>query len=386
MQQKVGFAVSCVVVALATACADQPTAPARISGAPRLQAAGGEVAGIDRSTLRLPDGVRPTDQHVADAARQAINPADYVCSSNTAINAWFTAAVTPLIRTERPIFDMLYTNLAGDLVVTYDALVFQSSATPQYFGYTGRFTKPMLKVDRDVKRFWDIPSDDIELVGMHGSMLTDTARVARTYREVFGIAPATASLFAGLAANAVQRSRTLNGGDHPLFTFNAFAISTPVLGIGDKIVMGDGILEGYAALGFADVAPQAIYAHEFGHQIQFENGYFDDAIATAGTAAEQTRYTELMADAMAAYFLTHSRGAALNEKRVAQFLDVFYQIGDCGFTSPNHHGTPNQRRAAARFGFALADQAQKQGHILPSATFYARFVAAYPSLVAPDAR
>ena len=32
----------------------------------------------------------------------------------------------------------------------------------------------------------------------------------------------------------------------------------------DKIVMGDGIMAGYEALGFGDIAPQAIYAHEFG--------------------------------------------------------------------------------------------------------------------------
>jgi hypothetical protein len=41
--------------------------------------------------------------------------------------------------------------------------------------------------------------------------------------------------------------------------------------------------------------------------------------------------------------------------------------------------------AAAHFGFDLADQAQKQGHILSSAQFHDLFVAAYPGLVAPDA-
>jgi hypothetical protein len=35
-----------------------------------------------------------------------------------------------------------------------------------------------------VKRFWDISSDDIQLVGMHGTMLQDIDRVARTYEEV----------------------------------------------------------------------------------------------------------------------------------------------------------------------------------------------------------
>ena len=92
-----------------------------------------------------------------------------------------------------------------------------------------------------------------------------------------------------------------------------------------------------------------------------------------------------MADAMAGYYLTHSRGAAMNRKRVEQFLEVFFQVGDCAFVDPGHHGTPNQRMAAARFGFDVADQAHKQGHILTSEQFHDLFVAVYPQLIAPDA-
>jgi hypothetical protein len=92
-----------------------------------------------------------------------------------------------------------------------------------------------------------------------------------------------------------------------------------------------------------------------------------------------------MADAYSAYFLTHSQGLALNQKRVEQFLQVFFQIGDCGFSSDGHHGTPNQRMAAAQFGFKVAASAQKQGHILTSQQFHAEFVKVYPTLVAPDA-
>jgi hypothetical protein len=89
---------------------------------------------------------------------------------------------------------------------------------------------------------------------------------------------------------------------------------------------------------------------------------------------------------MAAYYLTHARGASMNQKRVKQFLNVFYQIGDCAFTDAGHHGTPNQRFAAAEFGFRLADQAQKQGHILTSAQFHQAFQAYYPTIIAPDAK
>ncbi len=127
-------------------------------------------------------------------------------------------------------------------------------------------------------------------------------------------------------------------------------------------------------------------AHEFGHHVQFRRGYKADAGATAGSEAERGRYLELMADTYGAYFLTHARGAAMNAKRVEQFLVVFHQTGDCLYDAPRHHGTPNQRMAAARLGFDVADQAQKQGHILTADQFHALFVAAYPRLVAPDAR
>jgi hypothetical protein len=187
--------------------------------------------------------------------------------------------------------------------------------------------------------------------------------------------------YAKALADSLAASTTLNGGNYAYFTFNA--VSARGDGFEDKIVMGDGILEAYAQIGYGDVAPQAIFAHEFAHQIQYENEYFEDLGNVS--APEETRYTELMADAMAAYYLTHKRGGTLNAKRVAQFLQVFYQIGDCQFTNPGHHGTPNQRLAAAQFGFRLADEAQKQGQILSAEAFHDLFLAYYPNIIAPDA-
>jgi predicted metalloprotease len=224
-------------------------------------------------------------------------------------------------------------------------------------------------------------------------MLTDEARVAATYQAAFTvgtppqpISPAQAALFASIVADAVEQSQILDGGDFALFSFNAFAVSDPSGVIPDKIVMGDGILASYEALGFGDVAPEAVYAHEFAHHIQFENGYQTEPIPGSTppiTQAERTRYLELMSDATAAYYLTHKRGATMNKHRVAEFLQAFFEIGDCGFTSPGHHGTPAQRMRAAEFGFSVADQAQKQGHILSSEAFHELFVAEFPDLVAP---
>ena len=344
-----------------------------------------QTTGVDRSQLKLPTSGQLFDDYLPDLGRRAINPDDYVCPASTQIINWWLGEVVEFIQKEPATFDLLYNDLLADLVPTYEALYFQTDATPQYFGYDGEFNGIMTKTEKDATRFWDIDVARIQLIGMHGTMLTDVNRVARTYQYVFGLNANRALKYATQVRDAVLGSTVLDGGNHALFTFNAFAFTTYGTSIPDKIVMGDAILEGYRTLGFGDVAPQAIYAHELGHHIQYQKDYFSDHYATTGDAAEQTRYTELMADAMSAYFLTHSQGAAMNRWRVEQFLQVFYQIGDCSFSSSGHHGTPNQRIAAARFGFQVAADAQKQGKIYTADQFHALFVAAYPGIVAPDA-
>ena len=71
----------------------------------------------------------------------------------------------------------------------------------------------------------------------------------------------------------------LEYGDHPLFTFNAYARAGGEVIPGsalspDRIAFGDGVLDGFARVGLGDVTPQAILAHEFGHQVQYEDGLF----------------------------------------------------------------------------------------------------------------
>ena len=380
---------ACLSAALATAaCQDQTTAPTANSARTGTTFASAATVGrpaLDRASVQPPASGRLTSEGFADVILRAINPNDYICPPSTPVIDWYLGKVNETIEQEPATFDLLYNQLLADLIPTYEALYFQTTDTPQYFGYDGEYTTLMRKTERNVKRFWDIQSSDIQVLGMHGSMLLDVDRSAATYEFLFGLDPATATFFATLVRDAVAESQTLNGGNHPLFSFNAFAFSDFGGPLADKIVMGDGMLAGYEAMGFGDVALPAVFAHEFAHHIQYENDYFGDPYATTGSSAERTRYTELMADAMSAYYLTHKHGGTMNQKRVAQFLDAFFQIGDCAFTNPGHHGTPNQRMRAAEFGFRLADEAQKQGHILTSAEVHARFVAEYPTIITPDA-
>jgi hypothetical protein len=339
--------------------------------------------------LKFPAWPQVTDRFAGEFGR-AINPDLYACSS-TPFRDWIKDQLNTWSSEEPEIFDLLYNRLLADLIPSIDALFFQTEDTPQYFGYNGEYTAIMLKTERDAKSFWDIPSDDIQLIGTHGTMLLDTDRVSAAYEFAFteadgtALSPERARAFALLVRDGLLASETLNGGNHPILSLGAFAIDAFGETFPAKIVMGDGTLVAFAALGFGDVAPQAIYGHEFAHHLQFENDYFSDPVPGATTTAELTRYTELMADAMSAYFLTHKRGAAMNRKRVELFLAVFFQVGDCGFANASHHGTPNQRMAAARLGFDLADGQQERGRILTTAEVHERFIAAYPDLIAPDA-
>lgn len=384
---------SCVATALVVVgCQDQisgAVAPsAAVSGAPslsvaQLEAEASPLAGFRAVTDEsvLPSDAVASDLEFTSEADRAINPADYVCSSASPINSWIGSAISTTLTAERSNFFVLY-NRSADLIPTYEALYFQTTATPQYFGYVGGFDKAIAKVEGKVKGFWDIPTD-IQVLAMHGGVLLDTARTAKTYR-LLGLKAGTAAQWADTISKTLAVSTTMAGGNHPYWTFNAVSFKSTDPTIGKKIVMGDGILEGYAALGYGDVAPQAIFAHEFAHQIQFAHGY--GLPRTKFTAPERTRYNELMADAMAAYYLTHARGETLRQKRVEEFLSVFYQIGDCAFTNSGHHGTPNQRLASARFGFKVANEFQKQGHILSSQEFFERWSAEYPTIIAPDAK
>ena len=105
----------------------------------------------------------------------------------------------------------------------------------------------------------------------------------------------------------------VNGGNHPLFTFNAFAFSGPEFGIPDKIVMGDGVLDGFKALGFDDVALAGHLRSRVRAPHPVRAWLHRRAPPGADRAtvdeAELTRHNELMADAFSAYYLTHSRGA-----------------------------------------------------------------------------
>jgi len=356
----------------------RPTAPVstRAAATRSLPTPTGWVAHREAAAARL--GLEPSP--VTAALRRALDPGDYACGP-TEFDAYIDSLLGAL--TAEQLQFLVDTDALS--YATYDALVFGTSGDPEYA--LDDQAKQLSRTFRDLKRFWDVETDDIQLLAMHGEMVLDVDRVTRLLVTVYGLTPAEAAEYAQAVSQVVASIPALQGGANPLFTLNAFAFSgegesDPLFAsIPDKIIFGDGILDALDAFGLSGVGPRVVLAHEFGHHVQFELDLFDSPL----TGAEATRRTELMADAFATYFAVHARGLSLNAKRVADALQTFYDVGDCGFDSPGHHGTPQQRARTAAWAASLAENARPQGKILSAATFAALFEAELPELVAPDA-
>ncbi|MEV5080751.1 hypothetical protein AB0K74_18555 [Streptomyces sp. NPDC056159] len=313
----------------------------------------------------------------------AINPGDYQCQRTE-----LTTYANTLLNGVQDPFTLLILQLFGGFdFPTYDALVFGSESKANTFGVNGEYTQKLTAEMKNLKRFWDIDSAGIELIPMHGAdVYSSPERLARTLSVLYGGTAEDNLDLAELFIELVNSEPVIQGGANPIFTFNAFAYSEvddpDPLGISDRIIMGDGIIQGMTEVGLGDVAPRAIVGHEFGHHVQYQNNLFESDLA----GPEATRRTELMADAFGTYYLTHARGEALNAARLLKSEKSFYQVGDCSFSSSGHHGTPNQRLASSSWAAGVANDAANQGHVLPALKLDELFEAKLPDLVKPDAR
>lgn len=317
----------------------------------------------------------------ASFIRTAIDPNTYVCGP-TILDQYIQTKISSWDNNDFIVFGA-FSGLVFDYAYVYQNS--NASATP-YFGDHGQYNNVSTRTFRDLKSFWNIPTN-IYLTDSHGVFFNDIAKMSTVlglYRELGILDP---SITDAEIISLANQLKIVFGSPHfqnflnPLLTFNAFAApADPFFNTPKKIVMGDGVQQAYFDLGYGDVVTQAIMAHEYGHHVQFAN----PALVTFENTPEGTRFTELMADAFAAYFLTHSRGASMNWHRVKDFLVIFYSIGDCQFSSASHHGTPNQRLKAATFGKQVANNASNQGHILTSQQFISLFNNAYPGIIAPD--
>ena len=255
---------------------------------------------------------------------------------------------------------------------------------PQYFGDHGQYTNYVNKDVRNLEKFWNMP-DEVSVRGQHNETLNDKDAIVAALTSVWFFELPTE--FAEMVADDIIANNALSDvlPESPFMASDGFAADLDgYLGFDDEmIVIGDGLVKFVAGVGTDEkIAWTTILSHEWAHHVQFNNGYLEEYDLVFGNAPESTRAGELEADFMASYYMTHKRGATYNMKRIEQVLMNFFQIGDCGFLSSGHHGTPDQRMEASRLGSELAKGAQRNGHILSQEEVHQAFLAALPGIVA----
>lgn len=278
--------------------------------------------------------------------------------------------------------------LGADWFFDYADMNFYYTLTdesPQYFGANGEYTNLVKKITRNLESFWNM-TDEVTVRGQHNSTLDDKDKIFGILTFWFGFPEPLAEFYADYFVDFINVESTFLV-ETPLLSFDGFAIALGgILGQGDLIVIGDGIVELLSESGVEDkVVWNGIMAHEWAHHIQFNNFSVWYPDGAADNEPEATRTTELEADYFTGYYLTHKRGGTYNWKRVEDFLELFFNIGDCGFTNSGHHGTPIQRLRAAYKGYELAKEAKKNGHILPEDEVHTRFLNELDDIVYGDA-
>ncbi|TRO65355.1 hypothetical protein [Christiangramia sabulilitoris] len=270
-----------------------------------------------------------------------------------------------------PLFDpgliFYYTELHRKYVTYY--------VGENYYGENGEYDQTAKKRIRELESFWNL-NREIRLNGQHFKSLEDreilTDMIESFDRTVRNRDEAYEKADWLLEINKLSP----NIPENPFFSLDAFTRSNGLL------VIGDGLLQSLVDVGIeGKVAFSSILAHEWWHQVQFENDLEWNSASSLPPMAERSRFSELEADFAAAYFLSHKRGATYNWKRIADYFELSFNVGDCLTNSSQHHGTPTQRSMAARAGFDLADSAKKKGSVLEAGEVHNAFLKFYNSII-----
>src|SRR5262249_37237136 len=99
-----------------------------------------------------------------------------------------------------------------------------------------------------------------------------------------------------------------------------------------------------------EVAVTAVCAHEFGHILQYKTPGLLEALLEGQVTDKRV---ELHADFLAGYF-AGIRKLEKPDFPAAIFPFKLRSMGDNNFKDPGHHGTPDERAAAAVQGFKVA--------------------------------
>ncbi|KAL9182046.1 hypothetical protein ACHAXT_012389 [Thalassiosira profunda] len=259
-------------------------------------------------------------------------------------------------------------------------------------------TAELNKRHADTVRFWreadvdnSIMTDDVLLLSMHGEDLRDNAKLVPTLEKMFDFQHMSDVLaFAGKVQGMIEALPM--GYNNPLLTMNAVATrsthnhgsfgghSNPDRRIKDSVIVGDGVLQFLYDSGLHASGPDFVYAHEFGHHLQFQ---MDMAVPAGARYTHDDRRKELMADALAGYFLAHDDGGDFDAEAIGIFDRTAFATGDCSTGRDDHHGTPEQRRCASLWGASRA--AEDDAPVLDPEEFVQSFNGAYLGILGLEA-
>ncbi|WP_394161288.1 M48 family metalloprotease [Galactobacter valiniphilus] len=305
------------------------------------------------------------------------------------------------------IFAIVFLSGLGGLdAPAYEALFEGPTKRLSVFGEEQNKTKAITQDFKDVKKFWagDVDPGKITLGAMKDDIVTNKGKLqVRKYgayalasqdaEGVFDPRKALESTNPEVIEKLDSWGKALHGlidlapilddGESPLFTTNAYAYSpTPgaeaEAGLPKRLVFGDGMLQFLRFAKYNETAITSIIGHEFGHHIQYVNG-FDQP---EGTTPEKTRHSELEADAYGNYFVAHKKGGNFKAADKALSVKLAFNIGDCDATADGHHGTPVQRQASALWAQGLAESQKKNGHVFSAESIRIKFNKALPELLA----
>ena len=131
---------------------------------------------------------------------------------------------------------------------------------------------------------------------------------------------------------------------------------------GGKIYMGKNMFF-YTIRNYNELAVAGILAHEWSHRVQY-TFHWDKQLKNPAL--------ELEADAMAGFYMAIEKGYAWSQ--IDDYFRSTEKTGDYDVASPQHHGTPNQRVAAAYLGVQLANEAVANGKGFSYEELHARII------------
>ena len=329
------------------------------------------------------EGLPPPRDFSEISIQGAINGEDYECETSPK-QKYFIELERSLTEDERVALAALQDNFFFGFWATRYAIynAFYELRPYSDFSPSKRQGKEYKMRLRGLKRFWDTHPDDVFVHPSSALPFQDDSVTVPFLEDLFTIDTDYATEIAGTVRSVFEMFPAI-GYDYPTHTRNSFAavgatVSGREIGI---LMIGDGTASWAVNEGIDGSGLDFVLFHEFAHLVQTANGL------AAGNTPESTRYYELMADALGAYYGHHDRGAFFRANRLMDMIEMAYGTGDCGFQVAGHHGTPNQRAKAVEFATDIIDADRMEGGrvlVLPSADFIARFDAAYNDIVAPD--